>query len=106
MRGEICENEPTVYSGRYAVDFEGSALQPIGSTEIFTLYGEICSIWELDCDGWVKTACFDVTVESFCYIPTPDGVIPPWPRVRVSRVLNASPVKSERCLPKWSGPSD
>jgi|SRR5215813_1175509 len=98
LKREICAPEPRVYSGRYAVDFESSMLQPDGQKEIFTLYGAISSIWQLGSDGLVKPACFDVAVESFCHISIPEGVIPPWPLVRVSRVLRSRPVDSEFCL--------
>jgi hypothetical protein len=92
---EVCTAEARVYTGRYVVDFESSILETTGTREFLAVYGDITSIWEKQAVGPVKPACFDVSVESSCYVPSDDQRSPPWPWIRVSRVLQSKPVEVE-----------
>lgn len=93
-------SSPALFAGRLATDFQGALIQVAGTDEVLGVTGMLGDLVQMDSNGRIVDACFDVKLEGTCA----EHDVRTYPvryTLDVARVVDSHPVAltNASCLP-------
>jgi hypothetical protein len=94
-------SNPALFAGRLATNFQGVLLQVAGTDEVLGVTGRLDDLVQMNSNGRIADACFDVELEGTC-AEHDERTFPVRYTLDVARVVDSRPVvptNENPCLP-------